>query len=532
MALSSPGTLSLERLDSPDPGPAGQLEEEPWQPPCEIREALSSFSLASCLEGPADLGDPCGREHGSGRGAHSCWGSKAETEGPFPSPLVLPVLAVSNGSCPSMDPEAECSMDIIVVGSSAQASTPSPSPAGDWIYYKVKANRRAIEELCICCGSFRVHRQHPLFEGGMCSPCKDKFRDYFFLYDDDGYQSYCSICCAGQTLLICENPDCTRCYCFECVDTLVGPKTSGKIQAMSNWVCFLCLPSPRNGLLQRRRKWRERLKAFYDQDSVRSRSPDRTDRWCQGPPLCWLPLATSCRMPACPGTSPLRCITVLPVWKREPVRVLSLFGDIRNELTSLGFLENGPGSGRLKYLADVTDVVRKSVEKWGPFDLVYGCTPPLRQAADHSPGWYLFQFHRILQYSRPRPRGSQPFFWMFVDNLLFTEDDHAIATRFLETEPVTILDACGRTVRNAVHVWSNIPAVRSPALGAVERVGDGLPSLRSRHSDQVPREELSLLAQDRQRARAAAAGPATLVKKCFLPLREYFKYFQSNSTSS
>lgn len=44
----------------------------------------------------------------------------------------------------------------------------------------------------------------------------------------------------------------------------------------------------------------------------------------------------------------------------------------------------------------------------------------------------LFQFHRILQYSRPRPRGSQPFFWMFVDNLLFTEDDHAIATRFLE----------------------------------------------------------------------------------------------------
>lgn len=44
-----------------------------------------------------------------------------------------------------------------------------------------------------------------------CLPLtKDKFLDCFFLYDDDGYQSYCSICCAGETLLICENPDCTR----------------------------------------------------------------------------------------------------------------------------------------------------------------------------------------------------------------------------------------------------------------------------------------------------------------------------------
>lgn len=44
-----------------------------------------------------------------------------------------------------------------------------------------------------------------------CLPLtKDKFLDGFFLYDEDGYQSYCSICCAGETLLVCENPDCTR----------------------------------------------------------------------------------------------------------------------------------------------------------------------------------------------------------------------------------------------------------------------------------------------------------------------------------
>lgn len=49
-----------------------------------------------------------------------------------------------------------------------------------------------------------------------------------------------------------------------------------------------------------------------------------------------------------------------------------------------------------------------------------------------SPGWYLFQFHRVLQYARPRPGSPQAFFWMFVDNLVLTEDDRAVATRFLE----------------------------------------------------------------------------------------------------
>lgn len=38
---------------------------------------------------------------------------------------------------------------------------------------------------------------------------------------------------------------------------------------MSNWVCFLCLPFPRSGLLQRRRKWRGWLKAFCDRELVR-----------------------------------------------------------------------------------------------------------------------------------------------------------------------------------------------------------------------------------------------------------------------
>ncbi|KAJ8793622.1 hypothetical protein J1605_003630 [Eschrichtius robustus] len=470
------------------------------------------------------------------------WGEAAHLTAPTESPLEVGTphrssCSLTLGVERVLDPEAEHSMDVILVGSSERSSPPSPRLRRDLIAYEVQVNQRDIEDMCICCGSFQVHTQHPLFEGGMCTPCKvsreawggsvaaleqrrqpgfaltkDKFLECLFLYDEDGYQSYCSICCAGETLLICENPDCTRCYCFECVDSLVGPGASGKVQAMSNWVCFLCLPFPRSGLLQRRKKWRGWLKAFCDRESE----------------------------------SPLEMYKTVPVWKREPVRVLSLFGNIKKELMSLGFLDYGSELGKLKHLDDVTNVVRRDVEGWGPFDLAYGSTPPLGHACDHPPAWYLYQFHRILQYARPRPGSPQPFFWMFVDNLVLTKDDRIVATRFLEADPVTIQDVYGSTIQNAVHVWTNIPAVKRyflcicafqvPALPTVSQEplgGYQAPTLlHSRHSALDSQEELSLLAQDRQRAKPPTQGPAMLVKNCFLPLREYFKYFSTELTSS
>ncbi|XP_028360566.1 LOW QUALITY PROTEIN: DNA (cytosine-5)-methyltransferase 3-like [Phyllostomus discolor] len=447
MAVYSRRTRSLDFLDSVDPHPAEQLGEglcQPPgdQPPCELEAEGPFFSLCLCV-----------------------------------SPLLG---GVHVAAAPVLDPDAECSKDVILVGSSEPSSSPAPGPQRDQIAYEVRVNQRAIEDVCLCCGSLQVHTQHPLFAGGMCAPCKNKFLDCLFLYDDDGYQSYCSICCSGETLLICENPDCTRCYCFECVDVLVGPGTSERVHATSNWVCFLCLPSSRDGLLQRRRKWWERLKAFYDQEA----------------------------------DSPLEMHATVPAWKREPVRVLSLFGKIGNELMSLGFLETVSGLGNLRHLSDVTDVVRRNVEEWGPFDLVYGSTPRLGQTCNRPPGWFVYQFHRILQYAKPRLCSPRPFFWMFVDNLVLTKDDHTAATRFLETDPVTIQEFCGRTVRNAVHVWSNIPAVRS------------------RHSALLPQDEASLRAPDRQRARSSIPGPTGLVKNCFLPLKEYFKFFSTELTSS
>ncbi|CAH6789884.1 Dnmt3l [Phodopus roborovskii] len=371
----------------------------------------------------------------------------------------------------------EHSMDSVLEDSRDLLSLTSPPPGREIIRYEVTVNRRNIEDICLGCGSLQVYTQHPLFEGGICASCKDTFLETLFLYDEDGHQSYCTICCSGDTLFICESPDCTRCYCFECVDILVGPGTSERINAMACWVCFLCLPFSRSGLLQRRRKWRHQLKAFYDLN----------------------------------GASPLEMYKTVSAWKRQSMRVLSLFGNIDKELKSLGFLESGYSEeGRLKYLEDVTNVVRRDVESWGPFDLVYGSTQPLGYSSDHCPGWYMFQFHRMLQYARPRPGSQQPFFWIFVDNLLLSEDDQVTAARFFQTEAVTLQDVRSRVLQNAVRVWSNIPG------------------LKSKHLALTPKEEQSLECQVRTRAKMATEKVDALVKSCLLPLREYFKYFSQN----
>uniref|UniRef100_A0A8C0IZ06 DNA methyltransferase 3 like n=1 Tax=Chelonoidis abingdonii TaxID=106734 RepID=A0A8C0IZ06_CHEAB len=231
-------------------------------------------------------------------------------------------------------------------------------------------NQRSIEEICICCGSFQIHTQHPLFHGGICTPCTENFLETFFLYDEDGFPAFCTICCSGKTLLMCDDPTCNRCYCLECLDVLVSPGTAEKIKAMNTWLCFMCLPLSSNGLLKRKKRWRAKLKCFYDQES-----------------------------------NHLEIYQPLSPWDRKPINVLSLFDNIT--------------TGKSMSLLFV------------PF--VFDVTFPFPFSSSLSPlAWYFYQYHRILQYGKPLESSQRPFFWMFVDNLVLEKEDRETASRFFK----------------------------------------------------------------------------------------------------
>ncbi|XP_061485687.1 DNA (cytosine-5)-methyltransferase 3-like [Rhineura floridana] len=363
--------------------------------------------------------------------------------------------------------------DIISVSSVEEMPPASPpGPNAKNIAYEVNFKKRNIEEICICCGSLEIHTQHPLFQGGMCAPCTERFLERFFLCDDDGYAADCTVCCWGKSLIMCDDTQCHRCFCEQCVDTLVRPGLSEGIKERQSWICFMCAPHEVHGLLKRKTKWHAELKRFYDQGSVRKSS-------------------TQIYHP-------------LKKWEKKTIHVLSIFDNITEELKSFGFL--GQGNGRLKYLDDVTNVKRTHIEEWGPYDFLFGSTPPIANSYQQPSAWYFYQYFRILQYATP-PESKKMFFWMFVDNLVLEEEDRDTASRFFQMEAVLRYKQHDDLIQNAVHVWSNIPSVNSKYSASSLYV------------------DLSLLAKNILKTRIFSQRPATLIKEFFVPLKEYFRTF-------
>ncbi|XP_030060798.1 DNA (cytosine-5)-methyltransferase 3-like isoform X2 [Microcaecilia unicolor] len=355
----------------------------------------------------------------------------------------------------SFESESESS-DVMFVDSSI-SSTDGPEPPQNF-------NR----EICISCGSLEVDTLHPIFHGALCPPCKENFLHVFFLYDEDGYQSYCTICGGGRTLFICDVSSCSRCYCTECLDFLVRPGTACRVKAMNMWFCFLCLPMDRHGLLQRRVKWRACVKRLYDECGFVN---------------IFKPLSAS---------------------KRNPIRVLSLFSDISIEMKKLGFIGNTFGNGSITYVHDVSLITRKDVKELGDIDFVFGAIPDTRGYIAHPSDWYFYQYYRILSYVQPQANNPKCFFWMFVDNLVLDEEVKDAATfRFLETNPVTIYDVQHEGIFSEVHVWSNIP------------------SLKSKYA--LPDWDLDLSTSFRRDFQTQSLPE--MLKKFLAPLKEYFKCF-------
>ncbi|XP_077587156.1 DNA (cytosine-5)-methyltransferase 3A-like isoform X2 [Stigmatopora nigra] len=323
------------------------------------------------------------------------------------------------------------------------------------LIYEVRQKCRSIEDVCISCGSLDVGREHPLFAGGMCRPCKNCFLECAYQYDDDGYQSYCTVCCGGREVLMCGNNNCCRCFCVECVDLLVGQGASHAAIKEDPWNCFMCGPRGAHGLLERRPDWTGRLQRFFANNHEQDFKPAKVF-----PPI--------------------------GVEKRKPIRVLSLFDGIATGLLVLRELgiqveryvasevcDNSTGAvGRLRhrdgvmYVGDVRGVTRKHIQEWGPFDLVMGGSPrsdlsvvnPTRKGL-YGTGRLFFEFYRLLHEARPKAAEGRPFFWLFENVVAMGVSDKRDISRFLECNPVMIDAKDVSAAQRPRYFWGNLPGM-------------------------------------------------------------------------
>uniref|UniRef100_A0A672ZH43 DNA (cytosine-5-)-methyltransferase n=1 Tax=Sphaeramia orbicularis TaxID=375764 RepID=A0A672ZH43_9TELE len=321
-----------------------------------------------------------------------------------------------------------------------------------------------ISDFCLSCGTSEIEVQHPLFEGSLCLKCKENFTETLYRYDEDGYQSYCTVCCAGLEVILCGNASCCRCFCKDCLDILVGPGTFDKFKDVDPWNCYMCKPSQCEGNLKLRPDWSVKVQDFFANNSAFEFEPHRV-------------------------------YPSIPADQRRPIKVLSLFDGIATGylvLKDLGFkIERYIASeicedsiavgmvkheGKIEYVSDVRTITRKHLAEWGPFDLLIGGSPcndlsmvnPLRKGLFEGTGRLFFEFYRILTLLKPREEDNRPFFWLFENVVFMSANDKSDICRFLECNPILIDAIKVSPAHRARYFWGNLPGMNRPLATSLD----------------------------------------------------------------
>ncbi|XP_060787948.1 DNA (cytosine-5-)-methyltransferase 3 beta, duplicate a isoform X3 [Neoarius graeffei] len=324
--------------------------------------------------------------------------------------------------------------------------------------HEVSVKGKNIEDFCLSCGNKNIEIFHPLFEGSLCLKCKENFTETLYRYDEDGYQSYCTICCAGLEVILCGNASCCRCYCKDCLNMLVGPEAFDKLKDVDPWSCYICQPPNKYGVLKLRPDWSVRVQEFFANNSAFEFEPHRV-------------------------------YPSIPAHQRRPIKVLSLFDGIATGylvLKDLGFkVERYIASeicedsiavgmvkheGKIEYVNDVRTITRKHLAEWGPFDLLIGGSPcndlsmvnPARKGLFEGTGRLFFEYYRMLTLMRPKEDDDRPFFWLFENVVAMSAHDKADICRFLECNPILIDAVKVSPAHRARYFWGNLPGMNRP----------------------------------------------------------------------
>uniref|UniRef100_A0A8D0D3A5 DNA (cytosine-5-)-methyltransferase n=1 Tax=Sander lucioperca TaxID=283035 RepID=A0A8D0D3A5_SANLU len=319
-----------------------------------------------------------------------------------------------------------------------------------------------LRGFCLCCGTEDVEISHPLFQGSLCLECKNNLTETLYRYDEDGYQSYCTICCYGLEVILCGNDSCCRCYCTDCLNILVGQGTFDALKLLDPWICYLCQPHRPHGALIPREDWSVRVQDLFANNSAMEFEPHRV-------------------------------YPSIPANQRRPIRVLSLFDGIATGclvLKDLGFkVEKYVASevcedsisvatvghdGKIIHVGDVRFITEEHMEQWGPFDLLIGGSPcndlsmvnPFRKGLYEGTGRLFFEFYRILQLLKPKEEDPRPFFWLFENVVFMNTHDRVNICRFLECNPVLVDAVKVSPAHRRRYFWGNIPGMSRPIIAS------------------------------------------------------------------
>ena len=91
---------------------------------------------------------------------------------------------------------------------------------------------------------------HPLLRVAICSTCFDYYNEPNWTVDEEGKSNFCNCCADGGTILPCDNENCSKAFCFPCLQKFYSRDEYNKLLEMcnndsevedqENWMCLLC----------------------------------------------------------------------------------------------------------------------------------------------------------------------------------------------------------------------------------------------------------------------------------------------------
>nr|XP_037270264.1 DNA (cytosine-5)-methyltransferase 3B-like [Rhipicephalus microplus] len=266
---------------------------------------------------------------------------------------------------------------------------------------------------------------------------------------EEGSQAYCFICGYGDVLFICDNVDCGRCICSQCLERLIGEREPEKVSRCSPWHCNIC-EGRSAGRLQPRPDWEARVIEFF-------KNPQAV-------------------VPPVPDQLPRRSLHVLSLFDGIATGkyVLDQLGlsveayyasEVDKDAIHVGLTRHGSS---IIYLGPVEHLKDQKLQELCPIDLLIGGSPcnDLANVNPNKKGLYdptgtgilFFEFYRVLR-TVLQANGGRHLFWMFENVVAMPREYRRVISRFLQCEPV-LLDACSFSAQARARLfWGNIPGM-------------------------------------------------------------------------
>ncbi|KAL3214120.1 hypothetical protein MRX96_007248 [Rhipicephalus microplus] len=359
------------------------------------------------------------------------------------------------------------SLDAHVIGSAVLKALGIPRPAvptrqAEQIATDKQSQRK---DLCIACDTALplgdTRTQHPLVEGAVCEDCRENLLESLFAIALDGTCAYCFICGYGDVLFICDNVDCGRCICSQCLERLIGEREPEKVSRCSPWHCNIC-EGRSAGRLQPWPDWEARVIEFFkNPQAVVPPVPDQLPRRSLRVLSLFDGIATGGtterhrRVLAALnfGSSALPChkMAEAVTWVAHSCAsrkyVLDQLGlsveayyasEVDKDAIHVGLTRHGSS---IIYLGPVEHLKDQKLQELCPIDLLIGGSPcnDLANVNPNKKGLYdptgtgilFFEFYRVLR-TVLQANGGRHLFWMFENVVAMPREYRRVISRFLQ----------------------------------------------------------------------------------------------------